>query len=91
MTLPTDELDVPDHIADEVVDLAVAKATRTPIANLPELSDRLEQQAKVRVSRSADMKSSMPSIRRNTRSYDRLSGSRRTGSRPANPDVFHTE
>jgi hypothetical protein len=86
-----DELNIPDHIADEIVGLAMARAWRTHIGNDPKLSDEMESSSLRRLDRKASRTSAQPMRRRTLTSHDRRRGRTHFGSRPSDPYIFHTE
>lgn len=89
LSATTDTLYVDDHVADIIVDLAVARAMRTRVAPDLEASQMLEQMTMGRLSRSAKRTGRQPLEHMSLRSHDRR-GSSWMGSQPRNPRVFYT-
>lgn len=89
LSATTDTLYVQDHIIDDIIDLALARAMRTRIAPDLENSAQLEGVTMARISRSAKRTGSQPLERMTLRSHDRRGGRTPMSGRPANPRVFY--
>jgi len=89
LSAAADILYVPDHVADDIVDLAVARAFRAKIAHDPELAAQREISTQARLRRKQHMTGSQPGQRRSLVSHDRRGGGRsQFGSQPRNPNEF---
>jgi hypothetical protein len=88
LSLLTDTLDAPDHVIDDIVDLAIARAYRSKIAHDPELAAQREISTQARLRRKQQMTSPQPGQRRSLASHDRRGGTNQFGSRPRNPREF---
>lgn len=88
LTAITSTLYVPDHVADLIVDLAVARAMRTRVAPDLEASNMLEGMTMARLSRSVKRTGHQPLERMTLRSHDKRGGVPYGGS-PRNPRIFY--
>jgi len=80
---------VPDHISDDIVDLAIARAFRAKVAHDPELAKQREISTQARLRRKQMMTSAQPNQRRSLGSHDRRgSGRSQFGAQPRNPREF---
>jgi hypothetical protein len=89
LTTAASILDVPAHIADDIVDLAVARAYRLKIASNPDLAAQMEIATQARLKRKRAMTSAQPTQRRSMGSHDRQgAGRNQFGAEPRNPREF---